>query len=57
MDPDLTAIKAALSYISDTELAALIAVARCNKPRGSGACAGAESVAAAPSSSWALLID
>jgi len=57
MDTDLTAIMAALTDVSDTELAALIAVARCNKPRGSGACAGAESVAAAPSSSWALLID
>ena len=57
MDTNLTAIKAALADISDTELAAFIGVARCNKPRRSGACAGAESVAAAPSSSWVLPID
>ena len=39
MDTDLTAIKAALTDISDTQFAALFAVARCNKPRRSGACA------------------
>jgi hypothetical protein len=43
MDTDLTAIKAALADISDTELAAFIVVARCSKPRRSGACAGVES--------------
>jgi hypothetical protein len=45
MATDLSAIKAALTDISDTEVAALIAATN-NKPRWSGTCVCAESVTA-----------
>jgi len=45
MDAELIAIEAALTKLSDDELERLLA-ATSNKPRRSGACAGAESVIA-----------
>ena len=55
MDTDLTAVKAALTGISDTELAALIASPD-DKPRRSGDCAGAGSVTAADATTVATAL-
>ena len=45
-DTDVTRVMFALASRDDTELAAFIVVARCNKPRRSGACGGAVLVTA-----------